>query len=308
LARIEKSIEIKAPSEKVWEMLALDRWPEWMEQGWKNPEYTSEVRKPKDKYRVGASAHIYDRNTKYDFEITESLENKKITFHTKGTGGGRVTLTITYILEPAEEGTKLTCAMVYELPWGILGKGLDKLGHKSGENTVEEELEKLKSILEKWIPDRLKKREGYYLSLEENKAIIRRWFEAENKKNLSPIEDIIAPDFFDHTHQLRGTDEYKQRLSMFIKAFPDFQKTIDNITAEGDKVWVHFKFSGTHTDEYLGLAPTGKKITVEVVDIFRMVDGKVVEEWEIADALESLKELGAIEYTEKVKKLFPEDV
>jgi predicted SnoaL-like aldol condensation-catalyzing enzyme len=47
---------------------------------------------------------------------------------------------------------------------------------------------------------------------------------------------------------------------------------------------------------------------VEVVDIFRMVDGKVVEEWEIADALDSLRELGAIEYTEKVKKLFPEDV
>ncbi|MCP8319611.1 MAG: hypothetical protein H3Z52_01530 [archaeon] len=106
------------------------------------------MRKPKDKYRVGASAHIYDRNTKYDFEITESLENEKIMFRTKGKGGGRLTMTITFILEPAEEGTKLTYAMDYEMPWGILGKGLDKLGHGSGEKIVEKELKKLKSILE----------------------------------------------------------------------------------------------------------------------------------------------------------------
>jgi hypothetical protein len=58
LARIEKSIEIKASSEKVWEMLALDRWPEWMEEGWKNPKYTSEVRKPKDKYEVNPKTSI----------------------------------------------------------------------------------------------------------------------------------------------------------------------------------------------------------------------------------------------------------
>ncbi len=308
MGRIEKSIEIKASSEKVWEMLALDRWPEWMVEGWKNAEYTSEVRVPKDKYRVGASAHIYELNTKYDFEITESLENEKITFLSKGTGEGKVTMTITYILEPAEEGTKLTYAMDYEVPWGILGKGLDKLGHRSGEKTVEKELEKLKSILEKCVPDRLKKREGYYMPLEENKAIIRRWFEAENKKDLSQIEDIVAPDFFDHTHQLKGVEEYKQRFNMFIKAFPDFHETIEDIIAEGDRVWVHFKFSGTHTGEYLGLAPTGKKIAVEVVDIFRMVDGKVVEEWEIADALDLLKQLGVIEYTKKGKKLLPEDV
>ena len=308
LARIEKSIEIKAPRAKVWEMLSLDRWPEWMVEEWKNPTYTSEVRKPEDKYRVGASAHIYDRNTKYDFEITESLENEKITFSTKGKGGARVTMIITYILEPAEEGTKLTYAMDYEMPWGILGKGLDKLGHSSGEKTVEKELEQLKSILDKDILDRLKERQGYNMSLEENKTIIRRWFEAENKKDLSPIEDIVAPNFIDHAHQLRGLEEYKQRLNMLIKAFPDFHETIEDIIAEGDKVWVRFKFSGTHKGEYHGLAPTGKKVTLEAVDIFRMVDGKAVEEWEIADALDSLKEIGAIEYTEKVKRLFPEDV
>jgi len=148
LGRIEKSIEIKAPPVKVWEMLALDRWSEWMD-GWKNAEYTSEVHTPEDKYRVGASAHITEHaariRIKYDFEITESLENEKITFRSKSKG---YTL-VTYILKPVEEGTKLTYTIDYEMPWGILGKFLDKLGHRSGEKKVEKELKNLKSILEK---------------------------------------------------------------------------------------------------------------------------------------------------------------
>jgi len=144
------------------------------------------------------------------------------------------------------------------------------------------------------------------MSLEENKAIIRRWFEAENKKDLSPIEDIVASDFVDHTHHLKSLEEYKQRITRFISGFPDFHETIEDIIAEGDKVWVRFRFTGTHTGEYLGLAPTGKKITIECVDIFRMVDGKAVEEWEVSDGLDSLIHLGLIEYTEKGKKLFPE--
>jgi len=147
LVRMEKSIEIRAPPERVWEMLALDRWPEWMN-GWKNAEYTSEVRTPEDKYKVGATAHITWKRgppREHDDEITESLENEKITFRSKSMG---YTL-ITYILESVEEGTKLTYAIDYEMPWGILGKFLDKLGHRSGEKKVGKELEKLKSILEK---------------------------------------------------------------------------------------------------------------------------------------------------------------
>lgn len=144
MPRTEKSIIIKAPPEKIWEMLALDMWPEWMD-GWKNAEYTSEVRKPKDKYRVGALVQITERNTKYDFEITESLENEKITFHTKSS----MTMTIAYVLGSVEEGTRLTYAMDYEMPWGILDRGLDKLGRRLGESTIEKELRKLKSILEK---------------------------------------------------------------------------------------------------------------------------------------------------------------
>ena len=144
MGRIEKSIEIKAPPEKVWEMFAFDRHPEWNEE-YKSAEYTSEVRTSEDKYRVGASAHITSKQEEIDVEITESLENEKVTFRSESKG---YTLA-TYILEPLEDGTRLTYAIDYEMPLGTLGKFLDKLGGKSGEKKVEKELERLKSILEK---------------------------------------------------------------------------------------------------------------------------------------------------------------
>jgi len=145
LARVEKSIEVRAPPEKVWEMLALDRFPEWLDEC-KSSEYTSEIRTPEDKYRVGAFAHIIEKHVKYDLEITESLENEKITARSKGMP---VTMTVTFLLESVEEGTKLT----YVMDWrglGIFGKISDKLGgEKHAEKGIEKSLNNLKSILEK---------------------------------------------------------------------------------------------------------------------------------------------------------------
>jgi len=55
------------------------------------------------------------------------------------------------------------------------------------------------------------------MSLEKNKAIIRRWFEAENNKDLALVDEFVALDFFDHTRKLRGLKEYKQYIARFIK-------------------------------------------------------------------------------------------
>jgi len=153
LGRIEKSIEIKASPEKVWEMLALDRWPEWQVGGGftslqieKGVTFTSEVKTPEDKYQVGASARptTYDKLT---FKVTESLKNEKITYLVEES---KRKSTLTLVLEPAEDGTKLKYAASYEMPWGIFGKFLEKAFVKRiGEGHLEKCLEKLKSILEK---------------------------------------------------------------------------------------------------------------------------------------------------------------
>jgi len=141
--------------------------------------------------------------------------------------------------------------------------------------------------------------------LEKNKAIVRRLTEEENKRNLAILDELIAPDYVHHTQKWRGREEYKQYTTMLFNAFPDWHEDIEDIIAEGDRVWVCFKFTGTHTGEFRGLAPAGKKITLEAVLIYRIVNGKVVEMRGVYDALDFYKQLGVIEYTEKGKKLFP---
>ena len=148
MTRIEKSIEIKAPPEKVWEMLALDRCPEWMDD-LKSSEYITEVHTPEDRYKVGTSAHWKKvKKEEHDMEIMESLENEKIVFRTSPIQG--VIMTGTFTLKPTEAGTEMAYIVDYEMPWSIFGKILDKLlVRRTLEKDIEGESKKLKSILEK---------------------------------------------------------------------------------------------------------------------------------------------------------------
>jgi len=142
------------------------------------------------------------------------------------------------------------------------------------------------------------------MSLEKNKAIVRGLFEAFNKHNLALLDELIAPDYVDHPRQLRGLESYKQHLTMFYKSFPDTHETIEDIIAEGDKVCIRLKGTATHTGDYRGLAPTGKKTTWEAVIIYRVADSKIVEMLAVvADELNFLKQLSVIEY-----KGFPDEV
>ena len=157
MTRIEKSIEIKVPPEKVWELLALDRFQEWeedMQKGLKSFEYTSEVHSPKDKYQAGTSGHMYIQEMgggDYDFQITESLENEKLTYNIKKSKSDKPSATgiITLLLKPIEGGTHFTYIFDYELPWGVFGRFLDTLfAKRASEKAQEKWLQKLKSILE----------------------------------------------------------------------------------------------------------------------------------------------------------------
>ena len=152
------------------------------------------------------------------------------------------------------------------------------------------------------------------MPLEENKAIIRSLIEAFNKHIPDLLGEFMAPDFVDARNtpfELRGLESYKKFEAMFIKGFPDFHETIEDIVAEGDNVWVLEKVTGTNTGEWnlfgISLAPTGKKVAWTAVNIYRIVDGKVVERKSVRDMLDFLRQLGVIDYTEKAKKLFPEE-
>jgi len=121
------------------------------------------------------------------------------------------------------------------------------------------------------------------MSLEEIKALVRKGIEAMNKRDLTVLDEFMAPDYVDHTNQLRGREDVKQFYIGAFKDFPDLRRSIEDIIAEGDKVWVRFKITGTAT--------TGKKIELASVNIFRIVNGKVVEGWTVPQLVSKEKKL-----------------
>ena len=148
------------------------------------------------------------------------------------------------------------------------------------------------------------------MSLEENKAIVRKFVEVVfGKRNWDLLDDLLAPDYVDPDYpQLQGLEGLKQMMNMYLKAFPDWHETIEDIIAEGDKVWVLLAATGTHKGEFMGLAPTGKKITIRTIDIYRIANGKIAWGRRVPTPdLAFFKQLGVVEYTEQGKKLFPED-
>jgi C-1 hydroxylase len=143
------------------------------------------------------------------------------------------------------------------------------------------------------------------MSLEKNKAIIRRMIEAFNKRDLASLDKLIAADYIDHYHQLRSLKKYKQFGTRLLRAFPDWHEDVEDLVAEGNKVCLRFKATGKHTGRFefgkVRLAPTGKKITGTGVLAYRIANGKIAEAWGASNLLEIYEKLGVIEYTEKAK-------
>lgn len=137
------------------------------------------------------------------------------------------------------------------------------------------------------------------MSIEQNKAMVLRYFEAMNAVyetgDFSPLDGLIAPDYVYHaeTGDLRGIEGMRELVSAYRAAFPDVRFTVEDIVAEGDRVVVRFTAVGTQRGEFLGIAPTGKAISVSVIDLVRLRDGQIVEDWERFDLLNMLTQLGA---------------
>ena len=133
---------------------------------------------------------------------------------------------------------------------------------------------------------------------EQNKAAQRRLYEEVfNKGNLSVIDEVVSPDIVDHNPGpgVPPTREgFKQFVSTNRAAFPDIRIEVNDILAEGEKVVARFTMRGTHRGELMGIAPTGKQVTVSGIDILRWEGGKAVEHWGNMDDLGLLQQLGVV--------------
>ena len=139
------------------------------------------------------------------------------------------------------------------------------------------------------------------MSVEENKAVLRREVEElyNHTGNLDVVEQIFSPDYLSHeptSGEVRGIEGARQFAATFRKAFPDLENTIEDMIAEGDKVVMRFRGSGTHegeTTEAFG-PPTGKRMEITGITIKRFAGGKIVEAWTNFDALGMMQQLGMI--------------
>jgi predicted ester cyclase len=135
------------------------------------------------------------------------------------------------------------------------------------------------------------------MSKEENKAILHRYIrEVWDKQNPAAADAFLAPNYKRHrspTAEPLTREGQKALLARFRAAFPDIQITVKEVIAEDDRIAFRSTMRGTHRGELLGIAPTGRQVTVGLVDVIHIENGLFVEQWGGPDLLDLLQQLGA---------------
>ena len=140
------------------------------------------------------------------------------------------------------------------------------------------------------------------MSIEENKRLVRRYFE-DAPYNPDACDEIFAPAFQFHAIVWTGvTPQTVECTPESEKAFYEQHKSvwggwhveIEDIIAEGDRVMVRWSSRGTHVGESHGLPPTGEEVTNSGINVFRVADGKIAEVWDIWDRLWLWQQLGVL--------------
>ena len=133
------------------------------------------------------------------------------------------------------------------------------------------------------------------MSTEENKAIVRKYREAHNQNKLDALDAIVAQDLISHAALPGlppGLAGGKMAHQIFLGSFSDLQTTTEDLIAEGDKVVERYMTRGTHTGDFMGAPPTGKKFAAETMVIYRLANGKIVETWGLNDVQAVMMQLG----------------
>jgi steroid delta-isomerase-like uncharacterized protein len=140
------------------------------------------------------------------------------------------------------------------------------------------------------------------MSLQENKAIVQRILsEFWQKGNVAVLDELLAADCINHEQsnpELRGKEACKQWATDVRVAnrqgFPDFEITVEDMVAEDDKVVKRFVFQGTHSGQFAGIPPTGKRVTMRGITLYRLTQGRVSEIYWNYDVFGLLQQVGAI--------------
>lgn len=129
--------------------------------------------------------------------------------------------------------------------------------------------------------------------------IIRYFEEAWNQGKLEVLDEIISANYLNHSpgmpNLVPGPAGLKPIIAGIRKAFPDLKYVIKNMVVTDSQVAVHTVMHGTHTGDFFGLAPTGKVIQVNQMQIERIAHNQIVEHWRVTDELGLMRQLGQLE-------------
>ncbi len=126
------------------------------------------------------------------------------------------------------------------------------------------------------------------MSAEENKALARRFLEAQAKGDLETLDELLAPDFVDRSllpGQGSSREDYMRSVVEILATFSNVDFSIEDQIAAGDKVVTRYTGRSVHRGEFMGAAPTGEEADYSAIHIHRIADGKIAEEWSESDFL-----------------------
>lgn len=135
------------------------------------------------------------------------------------------------------------------------------------------------------------------MTTRDNKAVVRKLVEgAQAGRNLALVDELLDSEFVDHT-PMEGLPPTREGVKMLFAglhaAFPDLRVVIHEQVAEGETVVTRKTFIGTHAGDFLGIPASGRRVEFEVIDILRVVEGRIREHRHMLDRLELLQQLGA---------------
>jgi predicted ester cyclase len=133
-----------------------------------------------------------------------------------------------------------------------------------------------------------------------NEADFRRLMdEGFNQGRLNVVDELVSPAFEEHQPRgpglpVRGQDAVKAVIQSLRASFPDIHYAIDDLAVDGDQVWARLKATATQAGPFMGHEPTGRSMAIDVIDITRFEDGRMVEHWGVPDRLGAMLQLGLV--------------
>jgi len=122
--------------------------------------------------------------------------------------------------------------------------------------------------------------------------------EGFNKGNMDVVDAVTSADLVEHQNygpnHAAGAEGVRAVVASLRRSFPDFRLTIEDVAVSGHAVWLRMVATGTNTGPYMGHAPTGRSIRIDVFDVIRIENGLMVEHWGVPDRLGVLSQLGLI--------------